>query len=186
MNNMPEFNFSPFPEIKTERLILRRMQKTDGPQFFFLRSDDQVMLYIDREKTKTLDEAEAFIEKINTSIDTNEVILWALALHTDPGNMIGTISYWRLQPEHFRAEIGYMLHPDHWNRGIMKEALKAVIVYGFEKMKLHSIEARINPENTASAIVLEKTGFTREAYFKEDFYFRGKFIDTAVYSLQAK
>lgn len=162
------------------------MSKADGPQMLFLRSDDDVMQYIDREKTKTLEEAEAFIEKINSSIDVNELIMWAIALANDPDIMIGTICYWRIQPEHYRAEVGYVLHPGHWNKGIMKESLLAVISYGFEKMKLHSIEARLNAENTASAKVLEKTGFAREAYFKEDFYFRGKFIDTAVYSLLVK
>jgi ribosomal-protein-alanine N-acetyltransferase len=50
-------------------------------------------------------------------------------------------------------------------------------------MKLHSIEAHINPANTASATLLGKTGFTREAYFKEDFFFKGEFINTAIYSL---
>ena len=67
----------------------------------------------------------------------------------------------------------------------MKEALLAVINFGFTEMKLHSIEAHINPENTASGSILEKSGFIREAYFKEDFFFGGKFIDTAVYSLLA-
>ena len=68
----------------------------------------------------------------------------------------------------------------------MKEAIEAVNKYGFENMKLHSIEARINPENIASGKVLEKTGYIREAYFKEDYYYNGRFIDTAVYSLLAK
>jgi [ribosomal protein S5]-alanine N-acetyltransferase len=183
---MLEPNFSPFPEIKTERLLLRRMQKADGPQILFLRSDDNVMKYIDREKTKTLEEAEAFIEKINNSVDMNEAIMWAISLANDPATLIGTICYWRLQPQHYRAEVGYALHPVHWNKGIMKEALLAVISYGFEVMKLHSIEARLNADNGASARVLEKTGFTREGFFKEDFYSRGKFVDTAVYSLLSK
>ena len=68
----------------------------------------------------------------------------------------------------------------------MKEALMAVIDFGFNEMKLHSIEGQINPENVVSGVVLEKCGFTREAYFKENFYFQGKFFDSAVYSLLNK
>ena len=68
----------------------------------------------------------------------------------------------------------------------MKEALLAVIDFGFNNMKLHSMEGRINPHNAVSGIVLEKCGFTREAYFKEDYCCQGKFIDTAVYSLLTK
>jgi ribosomal-protein-alanine N-acetyltransferase len=53
-------------------------------------------------------------------------------------------------------------------------------------MQLHSIEAHINPANAPSAALLEKKGFIREAYFKEDYFFRGQFFDSAVYSLLQK
>ena len=58
---MLEPNFSPFTEIKTERLLLRCLIKSDAPTLLFLRSDETVMQYIDREKPKTLDEAEGFV-----------------------------------------------------------------------------------------------------------------------------
>ena len=183
---MLELNFSPFPEIKTEKLLLRRMTDADAPEIQFLRSDDRVMKYIDREKTKSLEEAVAFIQKVNANIDNNESIMWAITLQDNPNTLIGNIGFWRIMNQHYRSEIGYMLHPDFWNMGIMKESLLAAINFGFNEMKLHSIEAHINPENTASGVLLEKTGFIREAYFKEDFYFRGKFIDSAIYSLLAK
>ena len=183
---MLELNFSPFTEIKTERLLLRRMTDADAPEIQFLRSDDRVMKYIDREKTKSLEEAVAFIQKVNGNIDNNESIMWAITLQDNPNTLIGNIGFWRIMNQHYRSEIGYMLHPDFWNMGIMKESLLAAINFGFNEMKLHSIEAHINPENTASGVLLEKTGFIREAYFKEDFYFRGKFIDSAIYSLLAK
>ncbi len=175
--------FSPFPEIETERLLLRCIEKTDAPELLFLRSDEIVMQYIDREKTKTLEEAEIWIQMIKDALVAHEGIMWAITLKDEPNKLIGTIGFWRLIKQHYRAEVGYMLHPDHWNKSIMKEALQAVINYGFTVMKLHSIEAHINPANTASASLLEKSGFIREAYFKEDFFFRGRFIDTAVFSL---
>jgi ribosomal-protein-alanine N-acetyltransferase len=183
---MLELNFSPFPEIKTEKLLLRRMRDADAPEIQFLRSDDRVMKYIDREKTKSLEEALAFIQKVNSNIDNNESIMWAIALQDKPDTLIGNIGFWRILNQHYRSEIGYMLHPDHWNKGIMTEALLAAVDFGFNNMQLHSIEAHINPANAGSGVVLEKCGFIREAYFKEDFYFRGKFIDTAIYSLLVK
>jgi ribosomal-protein-alanine N-acetyltransferase len=182
---MLELDFFPFPEIKTERLLLRRMTDADTPEILFLRSDETVMKYIDREKTKSPEEALAFIQKVNSTIDNNECIMWAITLQENPNALIGNISFWRILNQHYRAEIGYMLHPNFWNKGIMKEALLAAIAFGFSQMKLHSIEAHINPDNEASGKLLEKAGFVREAYFKEDFCFRGKFIDTAVYSLLA-
>ncbi|MBK6381550.1 MAG: GNAT family N-acetyltransferase [Chitinophagaceae bacterium] len=183
---MLELNFSPFPEIKTERLLLRRITDADAPELLFLRSDETVMKYIDREKPKSLEEALAFIQIVNANIDKNESVMWAIALQDKPDTLIGNIGFWRIINKHYRSEIGYMLHPSFWGKGIMKEALLAAIDFGFNQMKLHSIEAHINPDNTASGKLLEKTGFVREAYFKEDFFFRGKFIDSAIYSLLNK
>ena len=183
---MLEPNFSPFTEIKTERLLLRCLKKSDAPTLLFLRSDETVMQYIDREKPKTLDEAEGFVLIVLETLEKNEGIMWAICLKNEPEKLIGTIGYWRFLNQHYRAEVGYMLNPNQWNKGIMKEALLAVVDFGFKVIKLHSIEAHINPENIASGILLKKAGFTREAYFKEDFYFRGKFINTAVYSLLNK
>ncbi len=174
--------FTPFPEIETERLLLRRMKPKDASVILTLRSDETVMKYIDRERTKSLTEAEQFLAKIDASIVSNNGIMWGIVLKKEPEELIGNIGYWRLIKEHYRAEVGYMLHPDHWKKGIMKEALLSVIDFGFDKMNLHSIEANINPGNEASAKILEATGFIKEAYFKEDFYFNGVFGDTIIYS----
>lgn len=180
---MLDVNFSPFPEIKTNRLLLRCVKLTDAAKVFELRSMDKTMQYIDREKLVSIEEAEDLLQKILDSLETNEGINWCIALKDDPENLIGTIGYWRMIKQHHRAEVGYMLHPDSWNKGIMKEALLAVIDHGFNEMKLHSIEAHINPSNAASAALLEATGFIREAYFKEDYFYKGDFLDTAIYSL---
>ena len=180
---MLEVNFSPFPEIETERLLLRRMKMSDAPAFFLLRSIDATMQYIDRVKFTLIEEAEALIQKVLVSLEANEGIMWCITLKDKPDFLIGSIGYWRIINQHYRAEVGYMLHPDFWRKGIMKEALLKVIDYGFKDMKLHSIEAHINPANAASAAILEATGFVREAYFKEDYFYNGNFIDSAIYSL---
>ncbi len=179
---MPEFHFTPFPELTTKRLLLRKITMDDAPVIFFLRSNETVLRFIGKEPAASIKEAEEFIQRINTSIDTNESILWGIALWSNPAEVIGTICYWRLQPENYRAEIGYALHPEHWRKGMMKEAIQKVLEYGFETMKLHSIEARISVENIASASILEATGFVKEAHLKEEFFFRGNFEDTIIYS----
>ena len=178
-------HFAPFPELKTARLILRRIRNSDAPAILAMRSDEQVMNYIDKEPMKDISESIALIQLINDAVDNNSGINWAIAFSDDPDTQIGTIGFWRIIPQHYRAELGYMLQKEHWKKGIMHEAIQAVIAYGFGALKLHSIEAHINPGNQASAGILEKSGFTREAYFREDFYFRGTFRDTAIYSLLA-
>jgi ribosomal-protein-alanine N-acetyltransferase len=181
--SMLETNFSPFPEIQTQRLLLRRMVLTDAPEVMALRSNEAAMQYVDRPRTKTIEEAEAWIKMVDESLNNNNGIAWAITLAAKPNELIGNISFWRIIKEHYRAEVGYMLSPAHWRTGVMKEALLAVHDFGFKQMQLHSIEAHINPANKASAAILESVGYTREAYFKEDYFFKGTFRDTAIYSL---
>ena len=179
---MIETDFTPFPEIKTQRLLLRKLENEDRQEMFFLRSDENVLQYIGKEPIVSIEEAEEFIKRMNNLLLENEAIMWGITLMENPGKVIGTICYWNFKKEHDRVELGYTLHPAFWRRGIMKEAIEAVIEYGFLKMKLHSIEALINPDNIASAAVLESTGFVKEGHIKENFYFRGNFQNTGIYS----
>lgn len=179
---MLAINFNPFPDLFTDRLHLRRIQKEDTYNFFLLRSDPEVLKYLDRPALQSMNDAEVFLEKINTSLINNEGINWAVSLKDDP-SLIGTIAFWRIDKENHRAEIGYMLYPSMQKKGIMNEALQSVLQFGFTEMKLHSVEANVNPENNASIGLLEKNGFIREAYFKENYFFDGKFLDSVIYSL---
>lgn len=65
----------------------------------------------------------------------------------------------------------------------MTEALRAMLACGFSKMKIHSVEANINPKNESSRAVLLKCGFVKEAYFRENYYANGQFLDSEIYSL---
>lgn len=174
--------FQPFPELTTSRLLLRQVHLADATEFFFLRSSPQVLKYVPREPAKSLDDAKTFIKSITQSVKKNEAIFWGIVLRNNPGTIIGSIGLWQFQRENLRAEIGYVLHPDYWGQGMAKEALQKAMEYAFAKIKLHSVEARIDPENKASAAVLLANGFVKEAYFKEDTCFRGKFLDSEVYS----
>jgi len=95
----------------------------------------------------------------------------------------GTIGYHTITKAHYRAEIGYMLHPSHHRKGYAHEGIKAVLEYGFQKMNLHSVEANVNPNNQASISLLEKNNFVKEAHFKENYFYNGQFLDSAIYSL---
>jgi len=183
---MLEVNFSLFPELLTTRLLLRRLENTDAEQVLKLRSDNKVMKYIGKKPIEKIEEAKDFITMINDNVNNNSGINWAITLKEEPLNLIGVIGLWRIIKEHYRAEIGYMLLPEFWRKGITKEAILKVIDYGFNELKLHSIQGNINAINIASAKTLESSGLVREAFFKEDFYFNGKFEDTAIYSILKK
>ena len=112
----------------------------------------------------------------------NEVVTWAMSLRNQP-QLIGTLTFWNIRKEHYRAEIGYVLHPSNQGKGLMQEAMATALDYGFNKIKLHSVEANVNPENKASIKLLEKNNFIREAYLKESWFYDGKFLDAVIYSL---
>ena len=152
-------NFTPFPNLFTERLSLRQMNSNDKNEIFVLRSDERVLQYIDIPKAETIDDARKFIEKINACILNNESILWAISLKNST-TLIGTICFWNIDKENSVAETGYILHPDFQGKSIMQEALQKIIDYGFNKMELKAIVADLNINNIRSIKLLERTGFT--------------------------
>ncbi len=179
---MLNLNFSPFPEIESSRLQLRHIEKSDAAEVLYLRGSSHVMKYIDKPLQKNLDEARAHIDLIENGLQKNNIINWAICLKPD-SKLLGIIGYHIIDKTNHRAEIGYILHDAYWGKGITHEAIQLVVNFAFEKMNLHSIEARINPDNTASRNILLKNHFEKEAYFRENFLANGKFLDTEVYSL---
>jgi len=149
---------------------------------FFLRSDREMLQFLDRDPARSIDEARQWIHTINEGIDNNQQIAWAITLKND-SKLIGTITFWNVQKEHYRAEIGYALHTEFQGQGLMREAMTSVLEYGFNTLNLHSVEANVNPGNKRSIQLLEKNGFVREAYHRENYYYNGHFLDSAIYSL---
>ena len=182
---MPIVKFTPFPTLATERLVLRQVTKHDIDDIFTLRSNPSVSKYIARDHYTSVEEVHSFIDKIIAGLKDNELGYWAIALKTD-NRLIGTCCLWHISKENSRAEIGYELHPNFQGKGIMREALGMLLTYAFKTVELHSLEAIVNPKNIRSIQLLEKYGFVREAYFKENTFFSGKFMDTAIYSLLSK
>jgi ribosomal-protein-alanine N-acetyltransferase len=182
---MLTINFTPFPNLETERLVLRRVNENDVNEIFALRSNPETMKYIPRPLVKSIDDALEHIAMIDTKIDTNEGINWAITYKDNP-KLIGIIGHYRIKPENFRAEVGYMLLPEYNGKGIITEAVQEVVKYGFNEMKLHSIEAIIDPENFGSEKVLQKCGFVKEAHLRENEFYEGRFLDTVIYSILNK
>lgn len=180
---MLELSFSPFPQLISDRLLLRAITQNDAEQVYRLKSNDTTMQYLDKAPLKSVAEASLLITKIEDNINNNVGINWAITLKENPEVLIGDIGLWRFMKEHYRAEIGYMLLPEYCRKGYMKEAITQVIHFSFTNLNVHSIEANINPQNMASATLLQSVGFIKEAYFKENYYYNGRFLDSAIYSL---
>lgn len=149
---------------------------------FILRSDPGIMRFIPRPLATSHADVLELIDRMQQGINENTSICWAITLKGED-RLIGFIGYVRTNPENHRAEVGYLLSADHQGKGIMKEALQTIIHYGFDTMKLHSIEGVVSPANKASSGVLLGCGFVKEAYYREKELVNGVFEDIEVYSL---
>lgn len=177
-----ETNFDPFPILTTERLSLRKLSVDDVDEIFFLRSDEKVNKYLDRPRATSIEDAHNFINKTNHAIENNECIDWAISFNDD-SRLIGSICLWNFAIEENKAEVGYELLPDFQGQGIAQEALLAVITFGFEVMKLKTIEAYTHKENLQSTKLLEKYNFKRDLAAESKIDFTVDNPNTVVFSL---
>lgn len=155
---MNQLNFTPFPVISTERLLLRSLNLEDDNEVLFLRSDVRILKYLDIPIAKNVNDARNFINKINDNIINNQCIYWGIT-NKKENKLIGTICLWNFSEDNFTAFIGYVLHPDFQGQGIMQEAFIEILNYGFKHLKLKSIEADVDPNNSKSVQLLKKNNF---------------------------
>lgn len=161
-------NFTPFPVLTTERLTLRQLTPDDAAAIFSIRSNENVAkYYVDDPAAYTLDKARQHIHHLTRENASNEWIVWAVALKNHPG-LTGTICLWNLSVEHATGEIGYEFKPEYHGKGIAQEALARVIQYGFETMRLNSIEAFPKSANIASIKLLARNGFVKKETFHSE------------------
>lgn len=168
---MPALNFTSFPQLMTERLLLRRLNEADAHDILILRSNEQVNQFLDRPACIDLEAAKNFIAKIEKAIGNNESLYWVINLKGND-KLIGTICLWNFEADKMQAEIGFELHPDFQEKGIMREALSEVLAFGFKELKLKTITALTNPGNLPSVKLLQKAGFIADSDYalvtKED------------------
>ncbi len=164
---MELFNFDPFPKITTDRLLLRKLTLDDASNVFTLRTNKETNRYISRNIPIDLSDAEDFIKMIHNGTRERKNLFWLIVLK-ETGTSIGSITYHRISADGKYAEIGYELHPDFHKKGLMSEALQAVLYFGFHSMQLKTIEAFTHKNNTASKALLEKHLFVFQPERRDD------------------
>jgi [ribosomal protein S5]-alanine N-acetyltransferase len=174
--------FEQFPVLFTERLELRAFEEQDIQSVFDLRTDKLAMKYMDTPLFENLSDAAAFVSKQEASYDYQQGLVWALC-ERKSRKWIGYCGFWRIVHEHGKAEVGYVLQNEYTGQGIMSEALRVILEYGFEQLGVHRIEANTNPHNIASVSLLKKFGFRQEAHLREDYFHGGQFLDSFVFGL---
>lgn len=179
---MLKFNFLPFPELHSERLVLRQLHSSDIDEVYELRLDKATTRYIPEALAQTREHALEHIQAVNKEIAANKSINWAITTK-DSGELIGLIGLVRIKPRNHRAEIGYILHESNRGRGLMSEALKLILEYAFVTLGFNSVIAVIDPDNLASEKLLKRHGFKKEAHLRENIHYKDEYRDTVIYGL---
>ena len=104
---------------------------------------------------------------------------WAIVYEPDC-KMVGSCGFTSFNCSHDSAEVGYVLNPEYWGRGIATEALEKVLEFGFETLGLHRIEARFIEGNDPSRRVMEKVGMSFEGILREGLMVKGNYVNVGV------
>jgi ribosomal-protein-alanine N-acetyltransferase len=174
--------FSHLATFNTDRLCVRQMRLSDAEAVFEFKSDHLVTDLYGQEPHRTIDESRAWLQRRVNDYALRDSIFWVITLKDDD-TAIGECCLWNFDPGFKCAEIGYELHSNYWNKGLMGEALSEVLAYGFLEMGLHRIEASPFADNIQSQKLLLKLGFRLEGTLRERNFFHGRFLDQQYYGL---
>ncbi|SFB07395.1 MULTISPECIES: GNAT family N-acetyltransferase [unclassified Bacillus (in: firmicutes)] len=174
--------YADLPTLETERLILRKLTMDDLEDMFAYASKDEVTKYVTWETHQTLEDTKRFLEFALNQYEQQKVAPWGME-EKETGKIIGTIDFVWWHPQHHSAEIGYVLNPSYWGKGITTEAARAIIDFGFKNMDLVRIQARCFVENIGSERVMEKTGMEYEGILRKAMFVKGVHHDLKMYSI---
>jgi ribosomal-protein-alanine N-acetyltransferase len=177
------FQFEQFPYLQTHRLRLRNLRLADADAVFRIRGDFEVTKFNTGPAYTHPDQAGQLIVAIQQAYQEQTEIRWGITLTNGPDTVIGICGYNYWNRRDYRASIGYDLARAYWGRGIMTEAVAAIIAFGFMHMGLNRIEADAHARNRASIRVLEKLGFQHEGVQREQFFENGVFQDLVLFAL---
>ncbi len=161
---------------------MRQMRMDDTEAVYAFKSDPSVTACYGQEPHRTIEESRAWLQRRVDDYAIRDSIFWVLTLKEDDV-VIGECCLWNFDPSFQCAEIGYELHPRYWHRGLMAEALREVLAYGFQEMGLHRIEASPFAGNIRSKNLLIKLRFKSEGTLRERYLFRGRFLDQMYFGL---
>ena len=169
---------------RTERLLLRPFRRGDEADALAYRGLADVVRYMPTEPLQASGAA-GFIDEraaaAQIKADQDKIVL---AIEHD-GHVIGDLLLGAGRLADRQAEIGWALHPRYHGRGLAAEAARELLVLAFAGLGMHRVFAQLDSRNAASARLCERLGMRREAYFREDIWFKGEWGDTAVYALLA-
>ncbi len=170
--------------LETPRLILRPFQERDAEDFSRYRSDPEVARYQGWEPPFYLEQAQRFIEAMQSIGPGRPGEWYQFAIERKDTNMlIGDCAFKVLAEDHRQAEIGFTLARDYQGQGYATEAVGRLLRYLFVDSQLHRVIANCDPQNEASERLLTRLGLRHEGHFVESLWFKGGWADEDWYAI---
>jgi len=168
--------------IESERLLVRLVDKSDLPALLEVNSNEEVTALLPYARWESIADGEAWLKRME-AIQATGLALQFVVVSKSSGLAIGTCLVFRFEEGSARAELGYALGRAYWGRGLMHEALEALIGSAFAVMGLRRLEAEVDTRNRSSARLLRRLGFTREGLLRQRWVTKGEVKDVEMYGL---
>ena len=169
---------------ESQRLIARRFAPADLDAFVAMRAEPHVARFQSWDNFGR-DQGREFLDGVDGRKPGAPGWFQFALERKEDGRFVGDCGLKTVETDNRLAQVGYTIAPPYWNRGYAQEAVKALVAYAFASFPLHRITASIDPRNAASLRVLEKTGFVKEAHFRQSEWFKGAWADDAIYAVLA-
>ncbi|MBR5527484.1 MAG: GNAT family N-acetyltransferase [Clostridia bacterium] len=174
--------FTAIPEIETKELILRKITEKDSEDMFCYSKENIVTEYLTWATHKSLAETQRYIRLLTKKYAAGA--FWDFGLeHKADGRFIGTCGFTSFNKDENSAEIGYVLAPDYWGKGLAVEAARAVMKFGFAVFDLDKICARFIVGNSASERVMQKLGMSYVTTYKNSFFIKNSYKTVTEYAI---
>ena len=174
--------FVPYPNIETDRLLIRMVKRKDANDLYELCRRPETSQFSLWSPHESLAETKEFINYQIARYRKRECMFFCVE-EKATGRVIGTCSYVSMDADYKIAEIGYSVLSDLWNKGFATEIADALTGYAFNRIGVQRVFARVLPQNTASHRVLYKLGFELEGVAKKGYYYKGRVDDVCVFGI---
>ncbi|ETK22418.1 MULTISPECIES: GNAT family N-acetyltransferase [Pseudomonas] len=175
---------TPFPTLRTPRLQLRELVAQDAQALFAIYRDTDSMRWFGADPMTEISQAQALIETFTQwRTQPNPGTRWGLEFK---GRLIGSCGLFKWNRGWNSCALACELAPDFRGQGLMSEALRGTLEWGFMQMHLHRVEALVHPHNHASRALLERLGFKVEGKLREAGFWNGQRHDLEVLGLLAQ
>ena len=168
------------PILETQRLVLRGWKKKDAADLYAYAKSPNVGPHAGWKPHADIRESRMIITQM-----FQQNMTWAITIRGED-IPIGSIGF---EPDAYRPhinsrEMGYSMNEDYWGQGIMTEAARRLLRYGFEELGLASVMIRTGEANKRSQRVIEKCGFHDEGPLRQCYsMYNGEIRDSRVYSM---